>query len=94
MAAACALEGILKAYMTRTGYKSKQRGVPGIRKGTLVVKAQWYDATDDTGRKYKLLPETVHVTVCAPSSKSSSSNFCAADQRPGIVFSRMSSMPA
>ena len=52
-----------KAYVTRTGYKSKQRGVPGIRKGTLVVKAQWYDATDGTGRKYKLLPEVVHVTV-------------------------------
>ena len=52
-----------KAYVTRTGYKSKQRGVPGIRKGTLVVKAQWYDSTDTTGRKYKLLPEVVHVTV-------------------------------
>ena len=52
-----------KAYVTRTGYKSTQRGVPGIRKGTLVVKGQWYDATDATGRKYKLLPETVHITV-------------------------------
>eukprot|EP00966_Prymnesium_polylepis_P315257 7284325-Prymnesium_polylepis.1 len=47
-----------KAYVTRTGYKSKHKGVPGIRKGTLVVKAQWYDATDTTRRKYKLLPET------------------------------------
>ena len=52
-----------KAYITRTGYKSKQKGVPGIRKGTYILKAQWYEATDDAGRKYKLLPETVHVTV-------------------------------
>ena len=29
----------------------------------MVVKAQWYDATDSTGRRYKLLPEVVHVTV-------------------------------
>ena len=43
--------------------KSKQRGVSGIRKGTLVVKAQWYDVTDDLGRKYKLLPKIVHVTL-------------------------------
>ena len=28
-----------------------------------MVKAQWYDAIDSTGRKYKLLPEIVHVTV-------------------------------
>jgi hypothetical protein len=52
-----------KPYHLRSSIKSKQRGVPGIRKGTLVVKAQWYDAIDSTGRKYKLLPEIVHVTV-------------------------------
>ena len=48
-----------KAFKTRVGYK-------GIRKGTLVVKAQWYDATSPDNsrrRSYKILPETVHVAV-------------------------------
>jgi hypothetical protein len=57
------LRACSRPYVLRKGIKSKQKGVPGIRANTLVVKAQWYDATDSTGRRYKLLPEVVHVTV-------------------------------
>ena len=55
-----------KAFKT-LGIKAK-RGEPGsgIRKGTLVIKAEWYDSTSSANSRrhsYKLLPGVVYVPV-------------------------------
>lgn len=52
-----------KPFILHTTIRSKVRGMSGIKKGTFVVKAQWYEATDNAGRKYKLMPEVVRVTI-------------------------------
>ena len=43
----------------------RSKGAPTIKAKTPVVKAQWYLSTSDDAsvRRYKLLPEVVHVEV-------------------------------
>lgn len=52
-----------KAFTLRKSRPSAERGVSCIKKGTVVVKAQWYEVTDQMSRKYKLQPEVVLVPV-------------------------------
>ena len=52
-----------KMFKPRVPIRSK--GAPTIKAQTPVIKAQWYVSTSDDAnvRKYKLLPEVVHVEV-------------------------------